>query len=347
LKESSRLICCHQNQFLTNFQVTIMIRTIKNFTQYFERSQVIGEKEEEAMSDYLVAKKAYQLKVFLLAGLKDGLFLILGFVSAGFGLKGFLMPNHFIDGGATGVSLMINTLLGVPLSIVLVVINVPFMVLGYKQLGRAFISKAIFAIIGLALAVAIIPYPTITSDKLLVAVFGGFFLGAGIGFAVRGGGVLDGTEVLAIFMSRKSSITIGDIILIINLVIFSFAAYFLSVETALYSILTYLSASKTIDFIIEGIEEYTGVTIVSPKNQQIAEMITRKMGRGITMYKGTKGFGKRGYVNEEIDIIFTVITRLEIARLQTEIMAIDPNAFVVRHSIKDTKGGMIKKRPLH
>ena len=324
-----------------------MIRTIKNITQYFERSQVIRGEEEEALSDYLVAKKAYQVRVFVLAALKDGIFLTLGFISAGFGLKGFLIPNHFIDGGATGMSLMISQLAGIPLSIILIVINFPFMILGYKQLGRAFILKTIFAIVGLSLAVAFFPYPIITSDKLLVAVFGGFFLGAGIGFAVRGGGVLDGTEVLAIFMSRKSSITIGDIILIINLIIFSFAAYFLGVETALYSILTYLSASKTIDFIIEGIEEYTGVTIVSPKNQEIAEMITKKMGRGITMYKGTKGYGKRGFVNDEIDIIFTVITRLEIARLQTEIMAIDPNAFVVRHSIKDTKGGMIKKRPLH
>jgi len=301
----------------------------------------------EAESKYLQAKTAFQVRVFLVAGIRDILFLTLGFVSAGFGLKGFLLPNHFIDGGATGISLIMSQITNVPISILLVIINIPFLYMGYKQMGWTFFIKAAFSIGGLALAVQFIPYPIITSDKLLVAVFGGFFLGAGIGLAVRGGGVLDGTEILAIYTSRRSSVTIGDVILLINLVIFSFAAWMLGIEIALYSILTYLAASKTIDFIIEGIEEYTGVTIISPKSQEIAEMITRKMGRGITVYKGTSGFGKRGYVSTDIEIIFTVVTRLEISRMQTEIMAIDPNAFVVRQSIKDTKGGMIKKRPLH
>ncbi len=193
--------------------------------------------------------------------------------------------------------------------------------------------------------VAFVHFPAITHDKLLVAVFGGFFLGAGIGLAVRGGAVIDGTEVLAIFLSRKLGTTIGDIIIGINIVVFSTAAYLINIETALYAMITYLSASKTLDFIIEGIEEYTSVTIISSHSEQIREMIINKMGRGVTLYSGKGGFGKSGQTRN-VDIVFTVITRLELNKLKTELVKIDPNAFIVMSSVKDTKGGMIKKRPL-
>ncbi len=302
--------------------------------------------ETDKQSAYQLAKSVYKFRVFLINSFKDFVLLTLGFLSAGFGLRGFLLPNHFVDGGATGISLLINQTFQLPLSVLLIIVNIPFILLGYHQLGRAFVFKTIYAILGLALVVAFIPYPVITSDKLLVSVFGGFFLGAGIGLAVRGGGVLDGTEVVAIYISRRTSLTIGDVILLINIIIFSFAAYLLGLEVALFSILIYLAASKTVDFIIEGIEEYTGVTIISPKSHEISTMISEKMGHGITVFKGIRGFGKTGHSITETDIIFTVITRLEISRLQTEIEAIDPHAFVVMHSIKDTKGGMIKKRPM-
>jgi uncharacterized membrane-anchored protein YitT (DUF2179 family) len=195
------------------------------------------------------------------------------------------------------------------------------------------------------LVMATVSFPDLTHEKILVAVFGGFFLGAGIGLAIRGGSVIDGTEVLALYLSRKMGVTVGDIITLLNIVIFSTAAYFLSIETAMYSLITYLSASKTVDFIIEGIEEYTGITIVSVHSEAIRNMITNKLGRGVTVYNGKRGFGKQGHTNE-IDIIFTVITRLEINKLNSEIQIIDPNAFVVMNSIKDTIGGMVKKRPL-
>jgi uncharacterized membrane-anchored protein YitT (DUF2179 family) len=206
-----------------------------------------------------------------------------------------------------------------------------------------FSLKSIMAITALAIAVAIIPYPVITDDKLLVAIFGGFFLGTGIGLAIRGGCVIDGTEVLAIHLSRRNSLTVGDFILTFNIIIFSVAAYLLSIEVALYSILTYLAASKTVDFILEGIEEFTGVTIVSTHSNQITNMIQNQLGRGLTIYSGRKGFGKRGESDENINIIFTVITRLEVNRLTTEVERIDPNAFIVMQSIKDTRGGMVKK----
>ena len=194
------------------------------------------------------------------------------------------------------------------------------------------------------MAVHFIPYPVVTSDKLLIAVFGGFFLGAGIGLAMRGGAVLDGTEVLAIYISKKTGLTIGDVILIFNILIFSFGAYILSVEIALYAILTYLAASKTVDFVIECVEEYTGVTIISPKTDQVRFMIIEKLGRGVTIYNGKGGYAKEGEPLKDTQILFTVITRLEIAKLQSEIHKIEPGAFIVMNSLKDTKGGMVKKR---
>jgi len=299
----------------------------------------------KSSSKYQQAKRFYRLKVLSFRALKDFLLLVSGIFSAGFGLEGFLLPNKFIDGGATGISLLISEVTKWSLPLLLIIVNIPFVVLGYRQIGKWFSIKTIFSIIGLAICISVVHYPVITSDKLLISVFGGFFLGAGIGLAIRGGGVLDGTEVLAIYISRKTSASVGDIILMFNIFIFSFAAYLLSIETALYSILTYIAASKTMDFLIEGIEEYTGVTIVSPKSEEISEMITHKLGRGITVYKGTHGFGKRGHVSD-MNILFTVITRLEISRLRVEVEAIDPHAFVIMQSIKDTKGGMIKKRRL-
>jgi len=256
------------------------------------------------------------------------------------------LPNEFIDGGAMGISLLISETTKVSLSILIVAVNLPFLVLGYSQIGKEFTIKSIIAILLLALVVYIIPYPLITSDKLLIAVFGGFFLGVGIGMAIRGGSVIDGTEVLAIYLSKRTGLTIGDIILIFNIIIFSFGAYILSIEIALYAILTYLAASKTVNFIIEGVEEYTGITIISENSDEIRLMITEGMGRGVTMYNGKGGYGKKAELSKQIDIIYTVITRLEIAKLKNEVEKIDPKAFITMSSIKDTKGGMIKKRSL-
>jgi len=304
------------------------------------------DQKEHSKYSYTEAKRIYRTRIGMAQAIKSAVFIIIGIFSAAFGLKSFLLPNGFIDGGATGISLLLSRIFNIPLPWIIVVINIPFILLGYRQIGNVFTIRTLLGIIGLALCLAVVDYPAVTNDKVLVAVFGGFFLGAGIGFAIRGGGVLDGTEVLAIFISRKTGSTIGDIIMVINILIFTTAVYFLKLETALYSMLTYLSASKTVDFLIEGIEEYMGVTIISIKNDEIRQMIADKIGRGVTVYKGTGGYGKKGHVNHEMDIVFTVVTRLEISRLRSEIEKIDDDAFVVMHSIKDTKGGMIKKRPL-
>ncbi|TXN38057.1 YitT family protein [Flagellimonas hymeniacidonis] len=278
--------------------------------------------------------------------LKDLFFILTGIFSAAFGLESFLLPNRFIDGGATGISLLVTEVTELPLWILIVLVNIPFLFLGYRVLGKQFTIKAILAILGLALVLAFIQFPEVTQDKLLVAVFGGFFLGAGIGLSIRGGSVLDGTEVLAIFLSRKLGAKIGDVIIMINIVIFLAAAYLLSIEAALYSMLTYLAASRTLDFVLEGIEEYTGVTIISERSEEIRVMITEKLGRGLTIYKASGGYGKKGEHNE-YDVIYTVVTRLEIRKLNIELNKIDENAFVVMNSINDTKGGMVKKRVLN
>lgn len=275
------------------------------------------------------------------------LLMVAGVFSAGFGLESFLLPGGFLDGGVTGVSLLIARVFGLPLPALIVVLNTPFVLMAWRQLDPGVAIRTLLGILGLALVLTLIPYPIVTNDKLLISVFGGFFLGAGIGLAMRGGGVLDGTEIMAIYLSKQSSMSVGDIILVFNILIFGVAAWVLSIETALYSILAYLSAAKTIDFIIDGLEEYTGVTIVSGRSDAIRRMITEKLGRGATVYTGKRGYGTHGEQPNPVDIVFTVITRLEVSKLKAEIEQIDRQAFMVMHSVRDTKGGMIKKRPLH
>lgn len=322
------------NPFLAN----IIIRSTDKF-------KVNKKRPNEKPSEYRLAKKYRQLVMSFKRNFKNFILVVVGIFSASFGFKGFLLTNDFIDGGATGISLLVAAVTEIPLYILIIAVNVPFVILGYHVMGRRFAIKTALAIIGLSICVALVPFPNVTDDDLLVAIFGGFFLGAGIGLSIRGGAVIDGTEVLAIFLSRKFSATIGDIIILINVIIFSVAAYFLSIEIALYSMITYIAASKTLDFIIEGIDEYIGVTIIASQSNRVKKMITDKLRRGVTVYKGQGGYGKAG-VAGEIDIIYTVITRLELNKLKTEIEKIEPNAFIIMNSVKDIKGGVIKKRPL-
>lgn len=322
------------NPFLTK----IIIQRILN-----QKSK--GSETKNRYSRYKLAKAYREFMITVKETLKDVFLILIGVFSAAFGFKAFLLTNHFIDGGATGISLLVSQLSDTPLYVWILAVNIPFIILGYKVIGKQFAIKTAFAIFALTVVLAVVKFPNVTDDNLLVAIFGGFFLGAGIGFAVRGGGVIDGTEVLAIFLSRKLGMTLGDIIVIINVLIFSAAAYFLGIEIAMYSMITYLAASKTLDFVVEGIEEYIGVIINSTHSEEIRQMLINKLGRGVTVYNGKGGYGKRGE-QHQVDILYTVLTRLELNKLSVEIEKIDPKAFVVMHNVKDTKGGMIKKRPL-
>ena len=279
--------------------------------------------------------------------IKEAIFLILGVISASIGLKGLLLPNQFLDGGAMGVSLLTQFLTGINLSLLILLVNAPFIIIGARQISVAFAVKSSLAILALAALVHFIELPVITEDKLLIAVFGGFFLGTGIGLSIRGGAVIDGTEVLALSISRRTSFTVGDLIAIFNVVLFSISALVLGLEIAMYSILTYIVASRTVDFIINGIEEYIGVMIVSPESAQIKDQIMHEMGRGVTSFRSDGGFGKKGQSLPDRDVLFCVVTRLEVSKLVLEVEKIDPTAFVIQYHIRDTKGGMIKKRPLH
>ncbi|KEQ31619.1 YitT family protein [Pedobacter antarcticus] len=283
------------------------------------------------------------LKNKSLRHLKDFFLVACGIISACFGLKSFLMPNGFIDGGVTGISLLISTLTGLKLSYLIILINIPFVILGYHQIGKAFAVKTAFAIAILATMLFLVPFPSITHDKLLIAFFGGLFLGGGIGLAMRGGCVIDGTEVLALYISKNSMLTVGNIILILNILIFGVAALFLGIETAMYAILTYLSASKTVDFVVNGLEQYIGVTIISEKAVEIKQFLINDMKRGVTVYKGEGGYGE----HKEIDILYTVMTKLEMGKLSSEIRQMDPDAFIVQQQIADIKGGVVKRQALH
>ncbi|MBC7911330.1 MAG: YitT family protein [Pyrinomonadaceae bacterium] len=271
------------------------------------------------------------------------LLIVLGILSAGLGLKGFLLSSHFIDGGVTGVSMLLSRLLNAPLSILILIINLPFIAVGYRQIGKKFAIKSALAIGGLSLCLAFVNYPDVTPDKLLTAVFGGFFIGAGIGLAIRGGAVLDGTEIAALLVSKSSNLLkVGDVILLLNVFIFAAAAFFLGIEAALYSILTYVAASKTIDFLIHGIEEYTAIIIISNKSEEIREAIIRNLNRGVTVYKGRGGMS-----DEDQDILYCVVTRLEIGNVKSVARQLDKAAFIVVYPLADAEGGVIKKTALH
>lgn len=273
--------------------------------------------------------------------LKNIALIVLAIFSAGMGIHGFLLSSRFIDGGVTGVSMLIADVLGWPLPVLIAVINLPFIALGYRLIGRAFAVRSVFAIAGLSVCLATVPYPDVTPDKLLTAVFGGFFLGAGIGLAIRGGAVLDGTEIAALLVSRQSHILrVADVILALNIIIFLTAAFFLGVESALYSILTYFAASKTLDYILHGLEEFTAITIMSEKSEAIRESITNGLRRGLTVYKG-----RGGVTGAEQEILMCVVTRLEIGKVKTIVQEHDRKAFVMVHPLSDVSGGMHRKNP--
>jgi uncharacterized membrane-anchored protein YitT (DUF2179 family) len=276
----------------------------------------------------------------------NALLILTGTFSAAFGLKGFLIPNHFIDGGVTGISLLVSSITGTPISALIVAINLPFIWLGYKRINKLYAIKTLAAIFVLSVILFLVKFPHVTDDKLLTAVFGGFFLGTGIGLAMRGGCVIDGTELLAVYINPKSFLSVGQIILAINVVIFGIAAFFLGIQSALYSILTYLSASQMINYIIQGFDEYTAVTIISPKSELIKNVIIRQLRRGVTVYKGERGYGKNAIEDKDIDILYVVITRLDVSRLVNTVQQVDPAAFIITHSVSEVKGGLIKRHVL-
>lgn len=278
----------------------------------------------------------------------DAIYILAAILSASFALKSFLVPNHFLDGGVTGISLLLHEVWHWNLGLLLIAINIPFIMIGYKLVGKMFAIRTALAVIGVTLCLQYLPFPELAHDKLLVAAFGGFFLGLGIGLSMRGGGAFDGIEVLALFTLKRSGFTITEIILAINIIIFIIAGFYMDFETALYAMLTYFVASQTTKYVIEGIEAYTGVTIISSKSEDIKKVLVMTMNKGITVYKGERGFMKASYdVSIECDIVFTVVTRLEVRRLRVLVHEIDPKAFIFTNTVKEAQGGILKEIVKH
>ncbi|MEO6583752.1 MAG: YitT family protein [Ferruginibacter sp.] len=280
--------------------------------------------------------------------IEDLVLMILGVVFAGFALKCFLVPNHFFDGGITGISLLVHELYHFNLSIIIILLNLPIIFISVFTVGKRFAIRTLISILLLGACLSLLPDYALTNDKLLIAVFGGVFLGIGIGFIMRAGAALDGIEILALYTLKRTSFTITEIILAINILIFSIAAIKFGIETALYSILTYFAAIQSLHYVVEGIQAYTGVTIISGKSEVIKYQLVNNLGRGITVFKGERGFlpGRFG-ISEKCDIIFTVITRLELRKLKNLVYEVDPHAFVFANTIKEASGGILRRRSKH
>ncbi|WP_336070733.1 YitT family protein [Mesoflavibacter sp. CH_XMU1404-2] len=268
--------------------------------------------------------------------------IILGIVLASIGLKAFLLPNGFMDGGVTGIALLISRLINVNISILLILFSIPFLIMGYFTVSKRIILKSIMSIIGLALFIHFENFEIITEDKFLISIFGGLFLGAGIGIAIRNGSVLDGSEILGIFINDRFGISIGKVILIFNVILFSITAFVISKEIAMYSILTYIVTAKVTDLVIEGFEDFIGITIVSPHYEKIKVAIINELGAGMTIYKGQKGFGSKGKV-EDFDIIHTIINRIDIKKMYRIVSNIDEDAFIIEFDVNNVKGGVLRR----
>jgi uncharacterized membrane-anchored protein YitT (DUF2179 family) len=269
-------------------------------------------------------------------------YLFLSILLASIGLKAFLLPNGFLDGGATGIAILLNKVFSFDISLSLPIISIPFFVISASVLSRRILVKSIISIIGLALVLYFENFEPITEDKLIIATFGGIFLGCGIGLAIRNGAVLDGSEVLGVYLHNKFGVSIGNIILAFNLILFAITAILVSTEVAMYSTLTYIVTGKAIDFTIHGFENYVGLMIVSSKSLEIQNSLLEKIGQGITVYQGRKGYGKNGF-NEHREIIHLVVNRIDVKRIHQIIDEVDAEAFSAEFEVNHVKGGKVRK----
>lgn len=267
----------------------------------------------------------------------------IGAIIMALGLELFLVPNHIMDGGIVGVSIIASHLLSLPLGIFIFVLNLPFIFLGYKQIGKTFALSTGLGITVLSVTTILLHnLEPFTTDTLLATVFGGMILGIGVGIVIRYGGSLDGTEILAILFNRKSPFSVGEIIMFFNLLIFTVAGFVFTWEQAMYSIMAYYIAYKMIDIVIQGMEESKSVYIISDEIDEIGQTIMDRLGRGVTFLHG-----EGAYTGNDKKVIFTVITRLEESKLKTIVAEIDDHAFLAIGNIAEVKGGRFKKKDIH
>ncbi len=269
--------------------------------------------------------------------------LFLGTIVTAAGLEFFLVPNQIIDGGVVGLSIMASYIFKQQLGMFLVVLNLPFLYLGYKQIGKTFTVSTLFSLLSLAFWVSFFhPIPELTKDLFLVAVFGGIIVGIGVGLIIRHGGSLDGTEIIAIILDRKTGFSVGEIIMFFNLFILGSAGLVFGWDKAMYSLVAYFIAFKVIDVTIKGLDESKGVLIVSDRPHEIADVLMARLGRGVTIL-----YGEGAYTGDKKEVLYSIITRLEIAKLKTIIEEIDEDAFVTINEVHDVLGGRVKKKAIH
>lgn len=271
-------------------------------------------------------------------------YIVAGVFCAAVALEVFMLPNKFLDGGVTGIAIIANLQFGVNLNLLLVVINLPFLWLGWKNIGKTFGIQSTFSVFLLVIVLEVLELKGLTEDLVLSAIFGGILMGLGIGLIIRGGGLIDGFEVITEFVQKNSPLSGGEITLFLNSLIMLFAAIFFGIEPAMYSILTYYTAIKMTNYVVEGFEEYTALTIISREEEKVKELIVKEFGKAISVYKGERGYlPETFHIKHPCDIIMTVVTRLEVHRMKQAIQNIDPNAFFYVQTIKEVKGGVIKR----
>lgn len=260
-------------------------------------------------------------------------------------MKGFMIPNKFLDGGITGISILLFEIFEINISFLVIVLNILFIYLGYRRIGKTFAVQTSIAVILLSLGLLFVHIQPVTTDKLLIAIFGGLLMGTGVGLVIRGGGVIDGAEVIAVFTVRKTGFSNSEIIMLINTIIFAVAGFKFGIETAMYSIITYFTATRAINYVVDGIEQFTAMNIISSKQEEVKHTLVNELGKGITVYKGERGYLPGSFdIRTDCEIIVTIVTRLEIKQIQDALIEIDPKAFIYIQSIREASGGILKAK---
>ena len=275
--------------------------------------------------------------------IKKYLMIFVGAVIAAFGLEEFLIPNNVIDGGIVGISIMLETITGMSLGVFLVLLNIPFLFMGYKHIGKNFAIATLVAICFLSVWSEIFePLQKVTDDPFLAAIFGGIIDGLGVGLIIRAGGSLDGTEIVAIIMDKKSVFSVGEVVMFINLFILSSAGLLYGWDKAMYSLVAYFVISKMIDVVIKGLDESYAVMIVTNAHEEITSALNDRLGRGVTLLHGAGG-----YTGESKEVLYCVVTRLEVDKLKEIVLDKDESAFVTINAVHDIVGGRFKKKSIH
>ena len=284
-------------------------------------------------------KKKY---IQMFATINKFLLMLLGSVLASIGLEIFLIPNNIIDGGITGISIMASYFTNIPLGVFIFILNAPFLILGYKQIGKTFALSTLFSVVCLSIGVSVLhPFSALTQNTLLATIFGGIILGSGIGLIIRNGGSLDGTEIIAIILDRRSSFSIGEIVMFFNLFILGGSAFVFGWDRAMYSLIAYFIAFKTIDITVEGLDESKSVIIVSQEHKEISMALTDRLGRGVTLLHG-----EGAYKGDTTNVIYVVVSRLELAKLKGIVHGFDENALISIGSV-DATGKNYGKKAIH